>query len=121
MSSDEAFVIAVLEALTSVRLEAILVGNVAAILQGAPVTTQDIDLLVRDTVTNRKEIVALGRALGARPRRVSTSTETLRIDAAAGTVDLIFDRIPGRLSFRRSALGPSAWTWGDGGAGGWKT
>src|SRR4051794_25004416 len=100
MSSDEAFVLAVFEALTNARLEAIVVGNVAAILQGAPVTTQDIDLLVRDTVTNRRKIAAVGRTLGARPRRVSTLTEMLRIDAPAGTVDLIFDRIPGRLSFQ---------------------
>lgn len=100
MSSDEAFVLAVFDALASVRLEAVVVGNVAAILQGAPVTTQDIDLLVRDTVTNRRKIVALGRVLGARPRRVSALTDTLRIDASAGTVDLIFDRIPGRLSFQ---------------------
>lgn len=100
MSSDEAFVIAVLEALKTVGLEAIVVGNVAAILQGAPVTTQDIDLLVRDTVRNRRKIVAFGRTLGASPRRVSSLTDALRIDAAAGTVDLIFDSIPGRLSFQ---------------------
>jgi predicted nucleotidyltransferase len=100
MSSDEAFVVAVLEALKNVGLEAIVVGNVAAILQGAPVTTQDIDLLVRDTIANRRKIAAFGRALGARPRRVSSLTESLRIDASAGTVDVIFDRIPGPLSFQ---------------------
>ena len=55
---------------------------------------------MRDTVTNRRKIVALGRVLGARPRRVSALADTLRIDAFAGTVDLIFDRIPGRLSFQ---------------------
>lgn len=100
MSSDEAFVVAVLDALKDAGLEAIVIGNVAAILQGAPVTTQDIDLLVRDTVRNRRKIVAFARVLGARPRRVSTLTETLRIDATAGTVDLIFDHIPGPLSFQ---------------------
>lgn len=100
MSSDEAFVLAVLEALKTVGLEAIVVGNVAAILQGVPVTTQAIDLLLRDTLRNRRKIAAFGRAMGGRPRRVSALTETLRIDAAAGTIDLIFDRIPGPLSFR---------------------
>jgi len=100
MSSDEAFVIAVLTALKAVQLEAIIVGNVAAILQGAPVTTQDIDLLVRDTTRNRRKIAALGRALGTKPRRVSPLSDSLRIDALAGTVDLLFDRIPGRLSFQ---------------------
>jgi len=100
MSSDEAFVLAVLKALKTVGLEAVVVGNVAAILQGAPVTTQDIDLLIRDTVRNRRKISAFGRVLGAQPRRISVLTDSLRIDAAGGTVDLIFDRIPGRLSFQ---------------------
>lgn len=48
MSSDEAFVLEVLVALRKVGLEAIIVGNGAAVLQGVPVTTQDLDLLVRD-------------------------------------------------------------------------
>jgi len=100
MSSDEAFVLAVLAALKQVRLEAIVVGNVAAILQGAPVTTQDIDLLLRDTVGNRRKIAALGRALGSRPRPISPLIDSLRIDAPAGTVDLLFDHLPGRLSFQ---------------------
>ncbi len=55
-SSDEAFVLAVLKALKESSLEAIVVGSVAAVLQGSPVTTQDMDLLVRDTPTNRKKI-----------------------------------------------------------------
>jgi hypothetical protein len=100
MSSDEAFVIQVLEALAAVRLEAVVVGNVAAILQGAPVTTADIDLLVRDTPVNRKKIAALGELLGGNPRRVSPLTDALRIDVAAGTIDLLFDRLPGNLSFQ---------------------
>jgi hypothetical protein len=40
-------------------------GSVAAVLQGAPVTTQDLDLLVRDTPTNRQKIEELGDRLGA--------------------------------------------------------
>ena len=55
-SSDEAFVLKVLDALEQTRLEAIVVGSVAAVLQGSPVTTQDLDLLVRDTPTNRQKI-----------------------------------------------------------------
>ena len=100
MSSDEAFVVAVLAALKQVRLEAIVVGSVASILQGAPVTTQDLDLLVRDTPGNRKKIDALGSALGARPRLITELSPVLRIDLAAATVDLMFDRLPGALSFQ---------------------
>jgi hypothetical protein len=36
VSSDEAFVVRVLGALKVARLEAVVVGNVAAILQGPP-------------------------------------------------------------------------------------
>ena len=100
MSSDEAFVLQVLAALRTVKLEAIIVGNVAAILQGAPVTTQDIDLLVRSTPRNNEKIVALGRLLGARARRISSLTRTLRIDLPGGTIDLLFDEISGGLSFQ---------------------
>ncbi len=99
MSSDEAFVAQVLTALQSTRLESIVVGNVAAILQGAPVTTQDIDLVVRDTPANRTKIAELGTLLGARARQISPLTQALRIDATGGTLDLLFDGISGQLSF----------------------
>src|SRR5262245_52910761 len=99
MSSDEAFVVSVLAALKSAKLEAIVVGNVAAILQGVPVTTQDLDLLIRDTPRNQAKILAFGRALGGRPRKISPLTGTLRIDLRAGTVDLLFDVLSGSLTF----------------------
>jgi hypothetical protein len=113
MSSDEAFVVRVLAALAKAKLEGIIVGNVAAILQGAPVTTQDLDLLVRDTPRNRLKIEAFGKSLGGRPQAVSALTNTLRIDCEAGTVDLLFDHIAGDLGFQalraraeRIAVGP---------------
>jgi hypothetical protein len=101
MSSDEAFIVQVLGALKATRLEAIVVGNVAAILQGVPVTTQDLDLLVRDTPLNRQKIDAMGAVLGARPRRISPLADVLRIDAPGGTVDVVFAHLPGGLSFER--------------------
>lgn len=100
MSSDELFVVAVLAALKRVRLEAIVVGSVAGILQGAPVTTQDLDLLVRDTPANRKKIAALGAALGGQARPISELSSALRIHLPAATVDLLFDQLPGNLTFQ---------------------
>jgi len=47
MSSDEAFVLEVLAALRDSGVEAIVVGSVAALLQGAPLTTDDMDVLIR--------------------------------------------------------------------------
>jgi hypothetical protein len=98
-SSDESFVLEVLAALEQIELEALVVGSVAAVLQGSPVTTQDLDLLVRDTPGNRRKIEELSQRLGARPREISALTNVLRIDAASAPVDLLFDRLPGELSF----------------------
>src|SRR3970040_2977831 len=51
--------------LQDLRLEAVLIGNAAAALQGAPVTTVDFDFLFRKTPRNLTKLKALARALGA--------------------------------------------------------
>jgi hypothetical protein len=52
-------------ALAECKLEAILIGNAAAALQGAPVTTLDFDFMFRKTPTNLKKLKALADKLGA--------------------------------------------------------
>jgi hypothetical protein len=47
------------------RLDAILIGNAGAALQGAPVTTIDFDFLFRKTPANLKKLKALASALEA--------------------------------------------------------
>jgi hypothetical protein len=47
------------------RLEAILVGNAAAALRGAPVTTVDFDFMFRQTPANLKKLKAVALDLGA--------------------------------------------------------
>jgi hypothetical protein len=52
------------------RLEAIMVGNAAAALHGAPVTTLDIDFMFRKTALNLKKLKAVAndfRAVILRP------------------------------------------------------
>ena len=47
------------------RLDAVMVGNAAAALHGAPVTTLDIDFMFRKTPTNMKKLKAVALSLGA--------------------------------------------------------
>ena len=46
-------------------LEAILIGNAAAAVQGAPVTTMDVDFLFRKNPRNLAKLKAVAKALGA--------------------------------------------------------
>lgn len=52
-------------ALAAANLECILIGNAAAALHGAPVTTLDFDFLFRDTPQNRRKLIRFAKALGA--------------------------------------------------------
>ena len=42
------------------RLDAVLIGNAAAALQGATVTTMDFDFIIRDTPANVRKLKNLG-------------------------------------------------------------
>jgi hypothetical protein len=50
--------------LKAVKLETVLIGNAAAALQGAPVTTVDLDFLFRKVPRNLAKLRALARRLG---------------------------------------------------------
>lgn len=53
-----------LKALHDCRLDAILVGNAAAALHGAPVTTLDFDFMFRNTPLNLKKLRKFASAFG---------------------------------------------------------
>jgi hypothetical protein len=100
MSLDETFLEKLLESLDQVGLEALIVGSTAAVLQGAPLMTQDIDLLVRDTPLVRQKLEKLGEVLkAARPASVSELSSALTILGAEIPVDILFDALPGGLRF----------------------
>src|SRR5215469_10599619 len=103
MSSDlgEATLAALARALRSVGLEAIVIGNAASMLNGAPVTTQDIDLLIRDTGLNRRKLARLAHAIGgSTPARVSElSTVEIIRGGLPVPVEIHFDRVIGGLTF----------------------
>jgi hypothetical protein len=64
------------------------------------VTTQDVDLLIRDTPLNRTKLLRLAADLGAaRPVDVSELTSTQRIIGAAWPIDILFETISGGLYF----------------------
>lgn len=53
------------QALGEVGLEAVLIGNAGAALQGAPVTTVDLDFLFQKTPRNLSKLKRLAERLGA--------------------------------------------------------
>jgi predicted nucleotidyltransferase len=55
----------VARALREQRLEAVLIGNSGAAIQGAPVTTLDIDFFIRKTPANITKLKRLAKSLGA--------------------------------------------------------
>ena len=59
------FLTIIAAALQTVGLEAVLVGNAAAALHGAPVTTLDFDFMFRKTPANLRKMKKLARRLNA--------------------------------------------------------
>jgi hypothetical protein len=57
-----------LERLVAANVELILVGGLAAVAQGAPVTTHDVDIVHRRTPENVDRLLAFLSAVGARYR-----------------------------------------------------
>lgn len=54
----------VLKAMNLHRLEAVMIGNAAGALHGAPVTTMDIDFMFRETPLNLRKLKAVAKSLG---------------------------------------------------------
>ena len=61
----EPLLTAVVVALAEVRLEAILIGNAAAAIQGAPVTTVDFDFMFRATPVNLEKLKKFAKRVDA--------------------------------------------------------
>lgn len=59
------FLVEIGRGLKQARLDVVLIGNAAAALQGAPVTTVDFDFMFRKTTRNMQKLKALARQLGA--------------------------------------------------------
>lgn len=80
----------VARAIEEQHLEAVLIGNAAAALHGAPVTTIDLDFFIGRAPANRKKLAGIAKALGAtlyqpfypasRVIRMMNDDETLQVD-----------------------------------------
>ncbi|HPH64581.1 MAG TPA: hypothetical protein PLF40_02510 [Kofleriaceae bacterium] len=100
MSSDEIFLVQLARAISTAQLEVIVVGSMAAAIQGAPIMTQDIDLLIRDTPRNRTKLAAVAKQIGAAaPQSISELSRVVSILGGASPVDVLFDEISGGLTF----------------------
>jgi predicted nucleotidyltransferase len=103
MSSDvsESTLVALAKALRAAKLEAIVIGNLASMLNGAPVTTQDIDLLIRDTRANRRKLLRFADEIGGSvPMPVSELSKVEWIEGRlAVPVEIHYDRVSGGLTF----------------------
>ncbi len=61
----EPLLIVIARTLATCRLDAVLIGNAAAAVQGSPVTTMDFDFMFRKTPTNLAKLKRVADHLGA--------------------------------------------------------
>ena len=82
----------ILELLNKHEVEFIIVGGVAAVIQGAPVTTFDLDTLVRVTEENANRLTSALEELDARYREHRAELRPGREDILAGGHLLLMTR-----------------------------
>lgn len=74
----------ILELLDQHGVEFVVVGGVAAVLQGAPITTFDIDMLVKLDDANAEKLVGVLTELEAKFREQPRADEPTKMDILAG-------------------------------------
>ncbi len=60
---------ALIEGLCEASVEFIIVGGIATVIQGAPITTIDLDIVHRQTVANIRNLLRFLKSVGAHYRR----------------------------------------------------
>jgi hypothetical protein len=97
----EPLLVRISEALQKARLEAVLIGNAAAALSGAPVTTLDFDFMVRDTRKALGRIAEFAQALDATviPPRTDVSRVYSVVNESEGLFVDFLDTVSGVSSF----------------------
>ena len=88
----ETVLMGIAKALAECGLEAVLIGNAAAALQGAPVTTLDFDFMFRKTPANLAKLKRLAGQLGGqilRPYYPASSLFRLVVDDSGWQLDFM--------------------------------
>ena len=87
------------------KLEAILIGNAAAALQEAPVTTMDLDFYDRDALVNRKKLVAVANQVNATLTQPFPQLSSLyRMDYGSVDFPVYFLSVAARISSIASSM-----------------
>ena len=98
MSFDDGFLGELAEAIAKAGLQVVFIGNSAALLHGIPVSTQDVDLMVRDHPLLQKKLEKFAAAFGViLTRPYEPSSKMIRAFGRAIPVDFVFG-----LSSRKS-------------------
>ena len=89
---EERLLAEIARAARSERLDIVLVGNAAAALRGAPLTTRDVDFFVRDTTANRAKLERLAARLGglAITRPGAPLSDMVRLVGGPVEIDFVF-------------------------------
>ncbi len=82
MSFDESFLAELVEAIAQCDLQVIFIGNAAAIMHGAPVMTQGVDVMVSDRPQLEKKMKKFAKIFGVSLTRPYEPTS--RVIRAAG-------------------------------------
>jgi hypothetical protein len=93
MSFEESVLLDLMRAVHAVKLDTVVIGNSAAALLGVPVTTQDIDLFVRDTPRNQDKIKQLVKVLGDHvqaSRPFEPASRMIRLEGLPVDIDFVF-------------------------------
>ena len=79
-----------LEGLINARIEFILVGGLAAVIQGTPITTVDVDIVHHQTAQNISKLLEFLKSIDARHRRVDDAVIEPTVEHLSGKGHSLF-------------------------------
>lgn len=80
----------ILKGLNEAGIEFILVGGLAAVVQGAPLTTMDVDIVHRQTPDNMAKLIDFLKSVGAYHRRLDDKVIEPVIEHISGSGHSLF-------------------------------